>query len=476
MEMTPKNRKHTFSNDIISNLDAVGIATLIKSKEISAEEVAAACVARAKAINPSINAIVTDNFEASKGLAKSQTSGFFQGVPTFIKDMTYVEGIPTYFGSKAFAKAKPSRKTDGIAKQIFAQGFVNLGTSSMPEFGFTCTTEFQHDEPTRNPWNLNHSTGGSSGGSAALVAAGVVPLAHTADGGGSTRIPASCCGLVGLKPQRGRLLFSELFRTQIVEIATDGVATRTVRDTAHFYAEAEKYHRNKRLPAIGLVEGPSTRKYKIGYTKHSVKHYKADELTSGVLEDTARLLARLGHEVKEITMPVKDQFHEDFANLWSMSAYAVHKFGGIAIKNEFDKKGLSELTLGLSKRYTKNMLQTPFFVQRLRNSYYDYQRYLKELDVDFLLTPTVSHVAPEIGKLGINQDFEEMFEKVMNWACFTPYANACGCPTISLPVGHDATNDLPIGMMLWSNHGLEKDLLDIAYQLEAAQAWKKIYE
>ena len=161
-----------------------------------------------KKVDPRLNAIVTDCYDKGLESANGSKAGYFAGIPTFIKDLTLVEGIPTYFGSEAFATAKPATKTDPIAKQIFAQGFVNLGTSSLPEFGFTCSTEFENQPDTCNPWNTRHTAGGSSGGAAALVAAGVVPLAHSADGGGSTRIPAACCGVIGLKPSRGRLLKS----------------------------------------------------------------------------------------------------------------------------------------------------------------------------------------------------------------------------------------------------------------------------
>ena len=223
------------------------------------------------------------------------------------------------------------------------------------------------------------------------------------------------------------------------------------------------------------MEGPSNKKYKIGFSNHSLKSFSGDKQTYEVLKDTAKLLESLGHEVKEVEMPVKDQFHDDFVNLWSMLGFMTDKFGGLLFKNGFDKSKLSALTTGLTSMYKNNMLKTPFFINRLKKSYSDYQQILKDLDVDLLLTPTVSSSAPEIGKMGVNMPFDEMFENVMEWACFTPYANACGCPAISLPVGHDLTKDLPIGMMAWSNHGLEKDLLDIAFQIEAAQPFKKIY-
>ena len=202
----------------------------------------------------------------------------------FIKDLTLVEGMPTYFGTAALHKVAPTTKTDPIAKQIFDQGFIHLGNSSLPEFGFTCTTEFPDQAPTCNPWNLGYSVGGSSGGAAALVAAGVVPIAHTADGGGSTRIPAACCGLVGLKGSRGRLLKSSAFEKGAVDIAIDGVVTRSVRDTAYFYAEAEKYYHNPKLPKIGLVEGASKRKFKIGFTGEGSKGNRANDIMQQKLD------------------------------------------------------------------------------------------------------------------------------------------------------------------------------------------------
>ncbi|MEX0811670.1 MAG: amidase family protein [Chitinophagales bacterium] len=150
MPITNK-RVHGFSDDVLADLDAVALSALIKKGAIHPREVVAASIERAKKVNPSLNAVVTDRYE--KGIADSNEthSGFFAGIPTFIKDMTYVKGMPSYFGSEAFANAKPAKRTDPIAKQIFAQGFVNLGTSSMPEFGFTCSTEFENQADTCNP-------------------------------------------------------------------------------------------------------------------------------------------------------------------------------------------------------------------------------------------------------------------------------------------------------------------------------------
>lgn len=475
--MAPKHKRaHTFTNDVLGELDAVALATLIKNKELSATEVVAAAVERARAIDPIIHAVTTSLYDVGLAAAEQPGDGFFAGVPTFFKDLTLIKGMKTYYGSEAFANAKPSKKTDPIAKQILAQGFINLGSSSMPEFGFTCSTEFPHQDATANPWNIGHSAGGSSGGAAALVAAGVVPIAHAADGGGSTRIPAACCGLVGLKPTRGRLLRSSLFNTQAVDIAIDGVVTRTVRDTAHFYAEAEKYHHNKKLQPIGLVAGPSKRTYKIGYTGELAQGFPADAANMQVLNQTVALLEQMGHTVKFIKVPAAERFSEDFINLWAMSAFYVRYFGRQMFGPTFNPQKLTKMTVGLSKHHARNIWRTPFFVYRLRQSYYHYRQLFKDADMDLMLTPAVSHPSPKLGYFGMDLEFDEMFPRMAGWVNFTPYANATGAPSISLPLGHDPVNDLPIGMLLWANHGEEKLLLDIAYQLEQAQPWRKITE
>ncbi|MCP4121263.1 MAG: amidase [Bacteroidetes bacterium] len=471
---TTDKRVHGFTDDALADLDAVALSALIKAKEIHPREIVAASIERAKKVDPFLNAVVTDCYE--KGLVASNRpqTGFFAGIPTFIKDMTYVKGMPTYFGSEAFANAKPAKKTDPIAKQIFAQGFVNLGTSSMPEFGFTCSTEFENQKDTCNPWNIGHTPGGSSGGAGALVAAGVVPIAHAADGGGSTRIPAACCGVVGLKPTRGRLLKTGLFQHQLLDIAIDGVITRSIRDTIHFYAEAEKYYKNPKLAPVGLVKSPSKRTYKIGFSGDSVNDLKADAPTMESLHKTAELLESLGHTVKMVKPPISDQFLTDFIDIWAMNAFYCYSFGKLMFGPSFMPHKVSKLTRGLTKHHFKNILKTPFFVHRLRKSYHHYEQMFSEMDIDIMLTPTIAHAAPELGYMGMDLEFDELFPRIVNWACFSPYGNASGGPSISLPLGYDKAKELPIGMLFWANHGQENLLFDIALQLEEAQPWKKI--
>jgi len=473
--MNEKETKvHAFKNDALGELDAVGIAARIKNKEISAKEAVSASIERANTVNPSINAIVTELYDRALGESDKGHQGPFSGVPMFFKDMLMIKGFTAHHGTTANRNLKASTTTDPIVKQIYAQGFINMGMSTMPEFGFTASTEFHNAEATRNPWNTDHSAGGSSGGSAALVAAGIVPFAHAADGGGSIRIPAGACGLVGLKASRGRLLQASKFKRQPVEIAIDGVVSRSVRDTAHFYAEAEKFYKNKRLPDIGLISGPSNRKYKIGFTGKSVKDMGADADTMIGLQQTVKLLELMGHEVVPFDLPVKDRFVEDFANLWSVGGFYFHRYGKKVFGEEYEPSELSDLTIGLSKRFQENKAKTVGSIVRLRNSFRQYRRMFNQSGLDMILTPTTAHAPPAIGYLSMTLPYEELFQRIQQWASFTPYHNATGGPSISLPVQHYTEEDLPMGMLFSANLGQDAVLLDIAYQLEAAQPWKKI--
>lgn len=472
--MSDEKKVHAFKDDALGEWDAVALAARIKRKEISAKEAVSATIERAKSVNPKLNAIVTELYDRALSESEKVSAGAFAGVPIFLKDMLGVVGVPAHHGATANKNSPPSKTNDPIVKQLFAQGFVNMGMSTMPEFGFTASTEFHNSAPTRNPWNTDHSAGGSSGGSAVLVAAGVVPIAHAADGGGSIRIPAAACGLVGLKATRGRLLKASKFKRQPVEIAIDGVVTRSVRDTAVFYAEAEKFYKNPKLPFIGLIEGPSNRKYRIGFTGNSVRGMKADPATLQGLEQTADLLEAMGHQVQRFEVPVDDRFVDDFSNLWSVGGFYFHRMGKRVFGKEYEPAELSGLTMGLSEHFADNKAKTMASIVRLRRSHRQYSRMFKDSGLDILLTPTTSHAPPAIGHLSMNLPYETLFQRIKDWACFTAYMNATGGPSISLPVQHYNELNLPMGMQFSADLGKESLLLDIAYQLEAAKPWRRI--
>ncbi|MBW1842294.1 MAG: amidase [Deltaproteobacteria bacterium] len=465
-----ENTASAYCDDVLGVLDGVELGTLIAKGEIRASEAVEAAVSRAKKVNPRINAIITETFERALIQAKEQKDGPFAGVPTFIKDNDDVKGVPTSFGSDAFPK-KPVADSSGFVKQFLSTGFVCLGKTALPELGLTATTEPRAFGPTRNPWDLDHSTGGSSGGSAALVAAGVVPIAHANDGGGSIRIPAACCGLVGLKPSRGRLVHADNTEKLPINIVTEGVVSRSVRDTAAFYAAAEQYYRNSDLPEIGLVKHPGEKRLKIGLITDSIGEstIHIDSLAATV--ETGELCEQSGHHVEAVPMPFEESIRDDFVVYWGMLAFVTNYFGKKLVGDEFDRKQLESLTLGLSRYYRRNMIRTPFVLWRLRRFAGEYEKIFRKYDV--LLNPTLFHAPPEIGYLGPEIEYETHIERLRKYIGLTLFQNLSGAPAISLPLGM-SRKGLPIGIHFAAAAGREKLLLELAFELEEASPWPRL--
>lgn len=467
----PATTTHAFRDDALADHDAVALAALVRKGELRAVEVAEAAIERARMVE-SLNAVEVDVYEQALARAARTSSGAFAGVPTFIKDMIPVQGLPTRFGSNALRAARAARSDDPLAAQMFEMGMVCLGKSTMPEFGLLPSTEFPGREPTRNPWNLERTAGGSSGGAAALVAAGVVPIAHTADGGGSTRIPAACCGLVGLKPSRGRLIPSASTAYQLVGIVADGVATRTVRDTALYYAEAEKRYRNPRLRPIGMVDRPVERRLKIAAVTSTMGRGELDAATRRVFDETVALLESLGHTVVPFDPPIDPRFPEDFIVYWSAMAFALAKAGKYLVGRPFERDQLTDVTHGLARRFRRTFAKAPGALYRLRKAAADFTEGFAAFDI--ALTPTLGHIPPPLGYLGMDLPYDVAFPRVEEWVCFTPYANATGAPSLNLPLGHDEDSNLPVGMLFTGHHGDERLLLELALEIEDAQPWRTL--
>lgn len=453
---------HAFKNDAMGDHDATGLADLIRRGEVTISEVTAAAIERARQVEPFIQGIVYESFEQTTQDPSQPSAGFFHGVPTFIKDNMDVAGMPTRHGSAAIP-THIAAKTSAFAEQMLAQGYICLGKSALPEFGFNASTEHASGPPSRNPWNLAFSTGASSGGSAALVAAGVVPIAHANDGGGSIRIPAACCGLIGLKPSRGRLIDNDAAKSLPINIVSDGVVTRSVRDTARFYAEAEKHYYNRKLPPMGMVEGPSRRSMTIGLVLDSINGHATDQNTRETVEHTARLLESMGHRIVPMDVPIASSFPDDFAHYWGMLAFGVKANGRKLMHPEFDKSRVDSLTNGLDRMFRRQFYKLPATLWRLRRSYHDYAKAVAGFDA--ILTPVLGHTTPEIGYLNPEQDFDTLFERLTRYVSFTPLANATGAPAISVPMGQ-TENNLPIAVHLMGRHGGEQTLLELAYSLE----------
>ena len=462
-----KKTINAYCDDVLGTRDGVELAALIAAGEIQVSEVVEAAIARARKVNSALNAIVTETFEQARNQYKVMPCGFLAGVPSFIKDNENVSGVPTLIGSRALPN-KPVNVSSNFVKQFLSVGLVSLGKTTLPEFGLTATTESLATGATHNPWNLDYSTGGSSGGSAALVSAGVVPLAHGNDGGGSLRIPAACCGLIGLKPSQGRLADAVGTEMMPINIVSNGVISRSVRDTAAFYAAVEKNYPNPKLPEIGLVQHPGKKRLRIGLFTDTPYKTSSHTDTVAVTVDTGKLCEDLGHHVAEISCPFKAQVLEDFILYWGMLAFFIHHFGKSLFKIEFDKKKLESWTIGLSCFFRKKFLKTPFIIRRLKKFSHEYENIFA--DYDILLCPTLSHAPPKIGYLGPEISFETHFERIRQYVAFTPIQNTSGAPAISLPMGF-SRNGLPIGIQFAAPYGQEKRLLELAFELEEARPW-----
>jgi amidase len=454
-------RVSTYRDDALGRHDATSLREALASGEVAAEEVRAAARARAEDAHL-LNAVVT-------WLQPEPTDpdGEFAGVPTFIKDNEDIAGYPTSFGSRA-TPTTPLDHDSRLVRDWRRLGFATLGKSALPEFGLTATTEPLAHGPTRNPWGLDHTTGGSSGGSAALVAAGVVPLAHANDGGGSIRIPASCCGLVGLKPSRGRLVAPEAMDRLPVKIVTQGVVTRSVRDTVAFY-EAMARVRPTDLPPIGPTSDPA--RLRIGMLTTGIAGLGIHpEVLAGV-EKAARQCEELGHAVEPIDNPFSDQIGQDFLRYWGMLAFSLQRFGGQLFGKEYQPQLLEPFSVHLSKFFSSVAVQLPGSLRRLRRFPAEYDAALG--DYDLLLSPTLGAPPVEIGYISPDTDPREHLVRLLRFAGFTALQNVSGAPGISLPLARSAAG-LPIGIHFAARVGQEQMLLDLASALEQAVGWPRV--
>ncbi len=396
--------------------------------------------------------------------------GFFGGVPTYVKDNVDVAGLPTMRGTDAW-EPRPA-KADGVFTRLYlSTGLITLGKSQLSEFGFSASAEHPRLGPVRNPWNTDYTAGASSSGSGAFVAAGVVPIAHANDGGGSIRIPAACNGLVGLKPTRGRLPLDPELRRMPVGIVRNGVLTRSVRDTAAFYREAERTYRHRQLPPVGDVTGPGRQRLKIAVFTRSVERESSPEVCE-LTRQTAGLLEELGHRVEHLdTPPIPTSFVTDFVLYWALLALAQVRTGRRAFGPSFDRTRLDNLTLGLDRHASRNLLRLPLVIMRLRAIRRRTAQLFRRYDV--VLTPTLADATPPIGHLDPTADFDQIMDRLSSWVAFTPLQNVTGEPAISLPLAQTGAG-LPVGMMFSADIGREARLLELAYELEAARPWPHI--
>ena len=461
---------NAFRDDALGDLDAVGMVDALRTGRVCRAELIEAAIARTETVNPELNGLALETFERARAAAAASGSGYFDGVPTFIKDNVDVEGMPTMRGTDAWDPV-PHPVHGDFADFFLRTGLIPLGKTQLSEFGFSASAEHPRIGAVRNPWDTDYTAGASSSGSGAFVAAGVVPIAHANDGGGSIRIPASCNGLVGLKPSRGRLPQDKMTRQMPVRLVNDGVLTRSVRDTAAFYRESERIWRNRALQPIGAVTGPGAPRLRIAVVTRSVTRDCSPVIRDLTLK-TAALLEELGHRVDYLDRnPVPERFVDDFLLYWSSLAMAMVRTGSRTFGKSFDRDRLDNLTLGLDRHATRNLHRLPLAITRLRRLRRVTDRLYQ--DYDLLLTPTLADETPLIGHLDPTADYQQVIDRLVDWGAFTPLQNTTGEPAVSLPLAQSA-NGLPVGMMFGAPMGQERRLLELAYELEAAKPWPRI--
>ena len=460
-------RVHAFGDDALGDHDAVGLAEAIRSGRVSRAEVVEAAIARTEVVNPALNGLAYNAFEQARGATPA--GGFFDGVPTFIKDNVDVAGQPTMRGTDAWAPLTPP-PTASSPGCIWPPGRYRWARRD-------CRNSGSARPPNTPGWGRSATrgtpttrAGASSSGSGAFVAAGVVPIAHANDGGGSIRIPAACNGLVGLKPSRGRLPLDAELRRMPVGIVTNGVLTRSVRDTAAFYREAERIWPNPRLAPIGDVTRPGRRRLKIAVLTRSVLRECSPQLRELTLK-SASVLEELGHRVEHLDEPpVPASFPDDFVLYWGMLAMAMVRTGRRAFGNTFDRTRLDNLTLGLDRHTGRNLHRLPLAIMRLRRLRRRTARFFATYDA--VLMPTLADETPRVGYLAPT-DYQQVIDRLTDWVAFTPLQNVTGEPAISLPLARSA-DGMPVGMMLSADVGQEALLLELAYELEEARPWARI--
>jgi amidase len=463
------NRVHAFGDDALGTHDAVGLVQALHVREVSVPEVVEAAIARAERVGPVLNAIAHRDYDRARAEARAPRPGFFAGVPTWVKDNTDVAGMPTMQGTDAWEPV-PAAVDGDLARMYLATGVIPLGKSRLSEYGFLPSCEHPRLGPVRCPWNPDHTAAASSAGSGAMVAAGVVPIAHANDGGGSIRIPAAVNGLVGLKPTRDRIPTDKLAREQPVQIVADGVVTRSVRDTAALMREAEKIYRPLHLPPLGDLTRPTKARLRIAVQTGALGRQASPEVTELTLK-TAALLESLGHHVEEAELPVSPTFEQDFLLYWGTLALFLSRNGRRMHGRTWNPEHLDGFTRGLAGHASRRLHKLPVAIARLRTARRSADRFFTAYDVH--LSPTMATETPVIGHLDPGQDFQTVLDRLLTWMSFTPYQNVTGQPAISLPLATTAAG-LPQGMMFGAGTGREGRLIELAYELEEASPFASI--
>ena len=466
--------------------DATSLAALVRSGQVSARELAAQAAAATAALNPRIEAVLElfADVLANPDADGPAREGGLYGVPMLLKDLgSGLKGRVQQGGSK-LTRGYVVPETDPVIANFLAAGLVPLGRSTSPEFGLTFDTATDVDglRVTRNPWNLAHTPGGSSGGSAAAVAAGIVPLAMSGDGGGSTRIPAAFCGLVGLKASRGRVPRPHFQSEYMVRVSADGVVTRSVRDTAAVYETLTRAPKGGSFIALGAPRGSYVEAIardpaplRIGLTTGLWgRTVPTDPEVAARIRAVAKVMESLGHHVEE----VKDTDICDWETLWR--AYTAAWINGVATLDDRAR------ALGIEPQELASYLTPMTYRHFLAAQRYDKRDMLRMMAdnntvtrqfgramtrYDLLLTPTLAIRVPEANgpySLLRDEDLDTWVGRLCDACRYTMPGNETGLPGISVPTGLDAAG-LPIGAQFYAGWGEEALLMQVAAQIERAR-------
>jgi amidase len=466
-------------NDVLDTHDSLGLADLVRKRKVSATELLEAAIGRAEALNPRFNFMAQKHYDyARTAIAAGLPQGPFSGVPWLLKDLnTYIAGEVTENGSR-FYKGQRASVTSELVRRIERAGFVIFGKTTTPEFGLTGTTESVLMGPTRNPWNPERIAGGSSGGAAAAVAAGVIPAAHATDGGGSIRIPASACGLFGLKPSRGRVPMGPARTEGWGGMSVHHAVSRTVRDSAAILDATCGIEPGSRYSAP-TPERPYLEEVTRDPGKLRValmlSPYSGAPVDPEVVEATraaARLLESLGHHVEEAA-PNIDMAAigaSSFALMASsVAADCVDRAKALGI--ELGPDVLERTTLefvAMGKSYTG------MDFARGNNAYQaaavTIAQFMERYDV--ILSPTLSAPPLPLGRIGLDtgRTMMDWGREVGTFTAFTGIYNGTGQPSMSLPLAM-SKDGLPMGIMVTGRYGDESLLFRLAGQVEKAAPW-----
>jgi len=458
--------------------DGLALGERVRSGNVSAAELVEAAIERIEAHNPALNAVVTKVYEQALEAARQQTpEGPFAGVPFLLKDLGgALGGVPLSSGSRFFKDVCPP--ADSVLVQRYkASGLIPLGRTNTPEFGLNASTEPVLFGPTHNPWDTEKTPGGSSGGSAAAVAAGLVPLAHASDGGGSIRIPASCCGLFGMKTTRARNTMAPYLGESLAGCSVEHVVSRTVRDSAAALdasagpAPGDPYMAPlPDRPFLTEVDA-EPRRLKIAIATGAFSGVPVHQDCVDATIQTGKLCEELGHIVEPASPSFNaEQLDQDYNRLFAVGATANIRQRAGGLDRPFDPDGFERVTSAMMARADE--LNAADYVQLL-NRLHAACRQIGGVfeDYDILLTPTLAKPPVALGHLDMMMDdLDAYVDRLWQFASFTYQFNMTGQPAMSVPL-HWNKDNLPIGVQFVGRYGDEATLFQLAGRLEKAAPW-----